>query len=312
METGLGNRFHTLISGIALGLVLNRSIIFDWTFSPVYKTNFSFLFESLIYINNENYFQKPNLKPFYCTSCFFRSPKKNFYELTQFSKENLKNYSEFILQTTHYFIPELYSNKNFQSILCNYFNFEEIHQILFKNFFKPISIISKKIEEFENYYLNYNIIGIQLRATELNSINSHSIESFFKCALQISNYYNNSKFFLATDNKNVRKLAKKILKNKLLLFKFEKNIQLHNSQLALLDIYLLSKCKEIILSPFSTFGHFSAAINGIKPHFIDKKYQYCFKDVSSSPKSHYWHGQTHFQNQPYQSSDTINQNDLLL
>lgn len=83
-------------------------------------------------------------------------------------------------------------------------------------------------------------------------------------------------------------------------------------QLELLDLLFLSKCKELILTPYSSFGSVAAGFGKIRPHFVTRKDGICFKDVSYEPKANYWHSMVRFGAKGHAVSDFLNNDEVFL
>jgi hypothetical protein len=173
---------------------------------------------------------------------------------------------------------------------------------------RPPDPVQKVIAEIKSMIGNTTLIGIQLRATEQYSISLAVFDSFLRCATQAAKPYPNSLFFIASDSNRVRKMVKKKFGNRILDFDYLINrYKLTASQYALFDLYMLSECKELILTPYSTFGTVSASISGVTPYYIERVNGVCLKDIFSTSKFHYFNGYSKLKIPHFQSSDTINQ-----
>lgn len=314
MRNGLGNRMHHLVSSIALAISLNRSLHFQWTLYSKSQTNFSNIFETPISYESidDSLAETPNCKMFYCRPCIYRRPLKSYADIVSKSKDIIEPYDSFVVESSHFFIPELYTNPDLRSVLCDLFDLEDAHAAIFNTLFKPHPLVQEFLNETLSQLSNYTLIGLQMRLSEDGKVSDHTIYQFFHCANALSHKYSNPMFFLATDKKKMKIIAQNVFGDRLFTFNNKgKGKDLKGIQAAVFDIYMLSKCQDVILSPFSTFGAMASGISKVAPHFIEQKNGICFKDITHTPKSHYWFGLSRILPM-IQGSDSINQYDISL
>jgi hypothetical protein len=173
---------------------------------------------------------------------------------------------------------------------------------------------NQDIKNEVNYYIdkwfkkNY-VIGIQMRATDSLFIDeSKDYLKFINCALEIEKDYIlkskttdiSFKWFIATDSDKIRNLIFEHYKEK----SFTSNGTLDHTSLgskdgfrrAVLDVELLSKCDEIIVTSGSTFGWLAAMKTLKMPYFVSgssDKMMKCLREDMRYPSVNP-HGTTSF------------------
>jgi len=133
----------------------------------------------------------------------------------------------------------------------------------------------------DKWFKNNYVIGIQMRATDslfIDEAKDHL--KFINCALEIEKGYIlkskrtdiSFKWFIATDSDKIRSLIFEHYKEK----SFTSNGTLDHTSLgskdgfrrAVLDVELLSKCDEVIVTSGSTFGWLAAMKTLKMPYYI--------------------------------------------
>ena len=311
-NTGTGNRILGLISSYLLSLITGRQFLLDWKLTTVFNAKFNDLFNSNK-INDSFDSTNISLNEFdfldltVCRHCSIRFYHKDFYYITLNDLNEQYNKKYLIIQSNSYFIPSLLSNKNYRSMICNHFNSDTVFNELFHNVLNFSTEILNLYEIFSEQFSSQNVIGIQIRTKDRVGFPEDRIHHFINCAENLLYKYNNSKIFIATDNNEIKKLIKNFFKEKVILLNYPtREFNLKGIQYALLDILLLSKCKELILTPYSTFGSVAAGIGNIIPHYITRDEGYCIKDIKSEPKPHYWHTLFHYNLKEITSSYSLN------
>jgi xyloglucan fucosyltransferase len=95
-------------------------------------------------------------------------------------------------------------------------------------------------------------------------------------------------FFLATDNENVRPLAKAALGRRVHYFEQEVTRKINvGHATALIDMFLLALSDDIITTSMSTFGYVAAGLASLPPVLLSFQAQ-CARELTSQPCFHKW------------------------
>jgi len=173
-----------------------------------------------------------------------------------------------------------YSNEQLQSRVLNVAF--EIGGNILNRIWKPNQDITNEVNYYmDKWFKNNYVIGIQMRAGDSRYIDEAKDHlKFINCALDIEqDYMLNSKrtdiafkWFIATDSKRIRKFLFEHYREK----SFTSNGTLGHTdsggigfRRAVLDVELLSKCDEVIVTSGSTFG-WLAAMKMLKMPFYIK------------------------------------------
>lgn len=135
------------------------------------------------------------------------------------------------------------------------------------------SHLLQDIEKIRKQYLTENIIGLHIRRTDLYPhMKSRNLESNFSSDEQFISVIEReiangcSKFFLATDNQITKNIIQNSFPGKIISYcqTFnQENKRQTSIENALIDLYLLSKCKKIIGSYYSSFSKYAADLGNI-------------------------------------------------
>jgi len=317
-NTGTGNRLLALISSYLLSIVTGRQFMIDWQITPVFSAELSQLFTSTKIVfsseahglynitnNDANY-----LDIIVCRQCSFRPHTDSYSVITSKDINSLYQKKYLIVTSNAYFATSLIANHNYRSMICSKFQKGQLFKVLFEELFTLTDELNKTIDSLSQQFNNNKVIGIQIRNKDRVAFPSKDIYRFFNCADVIGSKYPNAMFFIATDTPSITEYAKEFFKDRLITSNLDPHVfDIQGIKSAIIDLILLSKCHELILTPYSTFGSVSAAIGGVIPHYITRKGGQCIKDVTSEPKCHYWHSLSHDHLKQYSSSDTLNQDE---
>ncbi len=258
---GLANRLRGLASSYILSKHLNLNLILDWKKEECCNIEFSDLFTNKFekYDVNKHKADKNLFKPNIHTEKLFRI----------ISKDDFNNYDNLMITGGHEFkYPDI--------------NEEEFIQQK-SNFYKllvPIDIINNKIEDILAQYDFSNLIGVHYRdyyekydsKDKLNFSNFAPIDT---CLELMNVHYEKIKeknmplFFISTNSEKSKSLITNKFKNKCFILEinnFDRN-NIKDVQIALLEWYLLSKCKYIIGSYMSSFSDEASFVN-INPKYM--------------------------------------------
>jgi hypothetical protein len=326
-EGGYGNRMYSCLSGFVTAIVTRSALIIIWNDidqfieEPMYGM---FLYNSSNYTNELSYkYDKNNTYTFPSQTIVTYRMRKNpaefakipenydriifdgigafFFDLSA-NKEYFKTFldhglvsNKTIQNATHLIEnPKLYSNySNLQKVEI-YFQvgFEVAHNIL-NLLWRPKKIIMDQVMSFyEEHFKGFYVIGLQLR---YEYVNWNDTFAFIKCARWIEENLNENKrvkWFISTDNiKNLEKI-KEMYPDKVIHANGTIN-HVHYSSAgyfrALLDLELLSRVDELVITGGSTFGFISVLIRGKYPYNVNGRHNmstcelFNFKELPHTP-----------------------------
>ena len=233
---------------------------------PWQKTkNMDILIKTQIPINRTRFFYN-SIDPLFFELCSNPNYYEKFYNFGLIRLETMEKALN-VTKNMSLYSPDEKSN----SILMIPF---EVGGNLLNKFWIPNDEIMKNVNHYvENVFKDYFVIGIQLRYQYL--VDSIDTNSFLKCALEIeknltmnnnsndndsfSKKYKGFKWYLSSDSSNVLDRLKKIYQNKIILGTGRMGHVESDSNAyprAILDIELLSRCNELIMTGGSTFCKF--------------------------------------------------------
>lgn len=253
--SGLANRLRALVSYQALASCLNIPFFLCWT--PDWACNCEF--QDLFYLNGIQLLYESDLTQQLDSHIY--TTNNNFSTIwKQDAKKHGISWDLFRKKTVHY-VREL----------------------------QPIETIQQKISKFSNVHDLRQVHGIHIRMTDNTKgfgINSNfnpeklpELSSFLNFINQKLRENPNQIFFLATDNKNIEAYLKKKFKDKILIYhkEFQKQFVLSlrnfmlvrrkqrttSIEMALVELLLLSKCKQILGTYWSSYSKFAAIWGGV-------------------------------------------------
>ena len=170
----------------------------------------------------------------------------------------------------------------------------------------PNDIILAEINDYlENIFKENFMIGIQLRYSSKYIDEEKDTEKFMKCSQQItrdvqqltknfSEKYKDVKWFVTSDRGDILNRLKKRYADKIVLGEGRLGHvgrKLYAYKRTILDLELLAKCNELIITGGSTFG-FVAAMKALKlPYFVETKLDGCVrKGLGRPPQQHLGYG----------------------
>lgn len=151
--------------------------------------------------------------------------------------------------------------------------FEFAHNAI-QAFWKPSRLLQRKVDHYYKTHFEGNwILGLQLR---LFYIDWCDVLAIVKCAQELERNIESKsiKWFISTDDEETLKMLKNLYPNKVihadgLIAHVAENTNSYFR--TLLDIELLSRCDDLIISGGSTFGFLAAIKRGEYPLFLDGK-----------------------------------------
>ena len=317
---GYGNRLYNIISSLLIGVLTDSVVLIDvWSeidkhiqipYDGFYKTNKSSSLNSNYKPEQIYLFRARNMWAY----------KKKIGLLMQTSIP--RNLTRFMYISTHALFMEMCTNpayfekikyyelashktikKALDSIKYNKTDDEKmdsLFQIGFEvggNLLNKFWLPKKSLGDVIDYYLNKEftnsyVIGIQLRTQYFDL--KKDLDKFFNCALKLeenvkqSNKNKTVKWFISTDSEKLSNIIKKLYTTKAISANGTiTHTHFHSvgQARAIIDIELLSRCDEIIMSGGSTFGYVASMKNKKLPYYIDGKssMKKCLRTVLSAP-----------------------------
>ena len=234
---------------------------------------------------------RPTFMEFTCNEIYFE--KLVYYNLV--SDETINSAKQALLNTSELDA----SDKQHALFKVGY----EVGGNLLNQIWLPKAPIKNMIDFYvDKEFKNNFVIGIQLRYHYLNKI--MDVYKFIECAIQIENEYKkesrikNFRWFIASDSQeNLNEIFKYYPKK---AFTANGTIKHVNNDptgydKAIIDVELLSRCDEMIITSGSTFG-FIASMKSLKmPYYVsgfDLNMKSCrrnslgFRDISKTPSQH--------------------------
>jgi hypothetical protein len=320
-ETGLGNRLLALISCYALSLVTGRKLLVDWQLSRGFGSNFWSLFQSSDIedlqkvlkddVMSDNDYDFLNLV--YCRHCSIRFHHPNYAIVAgrNMTKEFQKKFV--IVRSNVYFAPALFANPFHRRQMCSEFKPSVAFYDLFHRLLKLNTEIEAEVERLTRAMAGKSVIGLQIRLEDRVGFPRNRVGDFFNCVQNVARKYNDSIIYIAGDTESLKKKAKTVFGARLYASnKKTRTFSDDGIKAALVDLIVLSRSQELILTPFSTFGAVAAGIGNVVPHFVTRNEGFCIKDLRSEPKFHYWHALSLFRIPGIGSSDMLNQDDAFM
>ena len=236
---GLCNRLRAIDSAIILSKKINKKLIVIWENNNDLGANFNDLFEDIKDVKVVAQCPK---------NISFFLQKKTLLKL-------LNNMLVLNTEITTLNIKLLFKSKTFLSELktYRYIYFETEHAFLYpENFkmFKPLKVIQKIVNK------NEVLIGLHIRRTDHVSAILNSTTDLFINTIQKELKQNSTtKFYLATDDLEIKSILLRMFKNKIITNNFElSRLSLNGVQNAVVDLFSLASCIKIYGSLGSSFS----------------------------------------------------------
>jgi predicted glycosyltransferase involved in capsule biosynthesis len=278
-KNGLGNRLRAIASAAVVAKETNRNLIIVWIPDNHCEAKFSDLFisDDLFYATSTEEVKycfeekiTPKKSPSHSFADFYDTSDKPIYQLDFSTNKDIYIASACVLNTS----------------LTNWSKESE----WLKNNLRPVKHLEDEINHYSKCFDIANAIGVHVRMGQ--STAEHSYEDSngweekqrrtLEKSRKDSNYFHfmaemekiwennpNQIFFLCADNSEIYEAFIKKYPNK--MDKYIKYVSKtvydrSTSQLqgALLDSYLLSKCKYVLGSPWSSFTELVARLGGVK------------------------------------------------
>ena len=253
---GLCNRMRAIASGIFLSQQANYPITIYWNNTQGLCADFHDLF---LPIQNNQINIIENRKWLYniekTCDYILRWPFLHCTYNVIFNHDKYRK-GDFLLNE-----DEKYTHKNPLFISCH----SMCQHANLKALFVPRPEIQEQIDRIHTLY-EKNTIGVHIRRTDnIQAINNSPIQSFYHILAEEIKKDSSVKFYLASDDKNVKKDFLEKFPNRIITCnnKTERN-SLEGMKAAVTDLFCLSKTRKIIGSDYSSYSQIAAELNGIE------------------------------------------------
>jgi len=158
-------------------------------------------------------------------------------------------------------IDQLRFKKVFISSFCKFYTMSPLSF----SHFMPLPHLAREISEYSEKF-DETTAGIHIRRTDnIKAIAKSPTGQFINLVDQRIRDNPNFSFFLATDCPDIQKLFADRYQNRVFIRQKQfGRSTLQGMQSALIDLYLLSRCSEVIGSYWSSFSHTAADIGNIR------------------------------------------------
>jgi len=263
---GIANRLKTMVSLMRLAEKTESRFSFYWPKNKLCNINFCELFESpnkeISFEEAKNILRSKNKKYYLDGLNLFDFPGKKKVIFAGWRFIIGKN-EKISLSKDMFFRNEKSLDYKFWKVPLKIR--KEIQEGL--KSFKPINPLKSKINFFEKKYTLHERVGIHMRRGDFKEAQEISPDDKFIIKIkQILKTNPKTKFFLCTDDKNSEKLLKKNFGNKIISYPKKNFDRLDEKfiQQGLIDLFLLSKTKEILGTYLSSFTELAWWIGGCK------------------------------------------------
>ncbi len=293
---GLANRILALISGISLALLSQRTLCVDWR-DGLYSDDFSnvfpqwFALHDLPTINIEEaleiYAQKPEVIPAFWHEHIQQAIAVEYLfdnndhmllsnmNRTRASLKDLQSSSKFAVfwdysaRTCVELAPLLkkHLQRSFPEIQNIHNN--DVPQYILRKYIAPTKKLTQRVDDFFQTHFTSPPIGIHIRYTDLQS----PLPAMINTLRQVANKHDS--IFLCTDCAEIEKMIHNIFPNTITQSKIflPNGTPLHSyvpgvsnvqkGTEALIDMFVLSKCSEIIHYSHSSFARIPIMYSGL-------------------------------------------------
>lgn len=233
------NRLRAIDSAIILSKKIDKKLIIIWENNNDLGANFKDLFEDIKNVKIVAQCPK-NISFFLQKKTWLKLLNKTLVLNTEISTLNIK-----LLFKSKTFLNEL---KRYR-----YIYFETEHAFLYpENFkmFKPLEVIRKTVNK------NEVLIGLHIRRTDhVYAILNSTTDIFIKTIKKELEQNPTTKFYLATDDLEIKSILLGMFKNKIITNNFElSRLSLNGVQSAVVDLFSLASCIKIYGSLGSSFS----------------------------------------------------------
>ena len=283
---GLGNRMLSAMTGILYAMLSDRKAVIDWT-DRTYSSSGENVFQKLFVARNSvevlPHWALDSVNPPLWAQRMGKSSSEVIDEIDAKAYDGLRAYRKFsfdfsridhsektlVMWSYNHLIPRLRKHFRGQFTWLSSKTDEEIISWLLHSEMLLHPDIAKSVEQrWRSLVSQENIIGVHIRHTDRKL----PLAPYFKAIDELLQRAPGAEMFLATDNIGVQSMVieryKKVVYNKK-WFPAEGEV-MHLSKIcpdrtqnaidALLDMYMLSKCRYLVFAGSSTFSYMSSLI----------------------------------------------------
>ena len=308
------NRLYGLLSSLMMAILLNKAfLVKDWwqvgihtnipldnwdMMGPKWRENVTLEVSNVAYKTRELYeldfdcYHDPlKLRPFEITSniesifpytsyrvktscAIFMYLGRNPSHWDRFHELGLLRNQNLVLKALEYGISDA---ERFERV--NQVAFHVAGQLL-RVAWKPKPPLEALIERIAAEFKGYRVIGLHIRTGNVTRRNEAYLENkdiprFFECAMQLGRSSEvNTKWFIATDNEEIKLRAKFIHGDRIIMVPMAPlHTDIRDSEesylVAMADNELLSRCDAIVVTGGSTFGYIASLKSLNLPYYVN-------------------------------------------
>lgn len=208
-------------------------------------------------------------------------------------RERYRNTSAILVYGDQYFVPPLQTNHHYRSLVTRWFNDTDIYGPIARWLLRPSNAVNTYITAFMKKHFTPFTVGLQLRRRERLGLRDEEVTLALDCARDIARDHNNTSFFVASDDNNLRHSLSERLKDVgPVSFTSEflpREDMTRGLFFAVVDSLLLAHTRSIIVTPSSTFGYISHAYGSLVPwRAALQPASKCHHAQSAEPSAHFW------------------------
>mmetsp|Transcript_8318 Transcript_8318/g.13546 ORF Transcript_8318/g.13546 Transcript_8318/m.13546 type:complete len:433 (-) Transcript_8318:137-1435(-) len=289
---GLGNRLLSLTSAFLVALLAQRPFIIDWHVmaDPYAMPHLFHPRTPRMYLTVEEALQRsPRDSPLWANVS--RMTKPVWRTLGCSGNYSAQLPAHTLVYIDQYFAPLLFHSP-YRDTLEEWFEPFQCFRTLFHVLLRLTPQLDAEFQAMRNSLLAKSDlkIGMQIRMREGKYNSMDQAKVYLQCAKMLASrrrLEHNVSYFLATDDDGARALAMKAFGNQLKFVEIPYSRKsVRSIQGAVLDIFLLGECDELLVSGYSTFGAVSAARTGLLPHLVTRDLM-CVQLLHSEPPFHH-------------------------
>lgn len=250
---GLCNRMRAMASGISIAKKYNMKAVIYWNNNNGLKADFKNLFlpipdDDITIVENRKWLYRIG-----CTKDYIKRwiPINCLYKTTY-------NYN--IYNNDGHSLILSPSEKNLL-ISCN----SMTPEYNLKSLFRPKASLQTRIDQITQHFPP-NTIGVHIRRTDnVQSIERSPLKSFIKRMEREIQKDESVKFYLATDDEDVKQNLLHLFANHIISYPGSINRNnLEGMEFAVVELFCLSRTQRIIGSDYSSYSQMAAEIGGIE------------------------------------------------
>jgi hypothetical protein len=270
----LCNRLMSITSAFVFGLLTRRALLIDDSgfyasmddlferpgFNWILNDETSYGIEDGTTLTNPDYGDWEQTSPLLCSNY-----------------EKVYKTSAVTIAMNQYIVPYMARNHNYQADLKALFG-DDLFFAVSRFLYRPIDKLRKELDVFlqsQRFGAQY-VVGLQVRSGPdftSNFMRDHAWGLYKDCGIASTppSQRKNLKYFVATDTEEGREMAIKYLGKENVMFgptEFLRSNHPRGVQMALLDLLILSECRDRVTTAWSSYGYFAAGYAGVAPNMV--------------------------------------------